>query len=185
MIVIMVNLPMTKTDFLANQDIYIVSVAKTAGTNPENVKILSVEEVSARSLKIISARLLLATFVRVKTSVLISASQQNNIKDQSLLNSNLNKNGLPSGILVIQYTSVLDATTPAPALEGSGSSGLQHRPISCFLFGPRAQHVLCESWCGASWQWLWCAWHAPPGHTGTLLVRAVATASACLCPVRV
>jgi hypothetical protein len=125
-IVIMVTLPMTKSAFIANQDKYIISVARTAGINPENVKILSIEEVSTRSPRIISARLLLATSVNVQTSVLISTVQQIYIKDQSLLNRNLVENGLPSGKLVIQdtYKSVLNSTTPAPVLGGDDSSGL-------------------------------------------------------------
>uniref|UniRef100_A0A7S0QWG2 NAD(P)(+)--arginine ADP-ribosyltransferase n=1 Tax=Cryptomonas curvata TaxID=233186 RepID=A0A7S0QWG2_9CRYP len=100
---------------------YIASVASTAGVNRENVKVLGIEEVSARSSRIITGRLLLATSVHVQTSVLIPVGQQTNIKDQSLLNTNLNKNGLPSGTLVVQYTytSATNLTTPAPGSGGS------------------------------------------------------------------
>eukprot|EP00291_Cryptomonas_curvata_P014552 CAMPEP_0172154500 /NCGR_PEP_ID=MMETSP1050-20130122/2073_1 /TAXON_ID=233186 /ORGANISM="Cryptomonas curvata, Strain CCAP979/52" /LENGTH=288 /DNA_ID=CAMNT_0012823231 /DNA_START=411 /DNA_END=1277 /DNA_ORIENTATION=- len=112
---------MTKTAFIAKEDMYIASVASTAGVNRENVKVLGIEEVSARSSRIITGRLLLATSVHVQTSVLIPVGQQTNIKDQSLLNTNLNKNGLPSGTLVVQYTytSATNLTTPAPGSGGS------------------------------------------------------------------
>jgi hypothetical protein len=126
-IVIIVTLPMTKTVFISNQDKYITSVARTAGVSPENVKVLSIDEVSTRSSRIVSARLLMATSVHVQTSVLISMGQlsRSNIKDQGLLNSNLNENGLPSGTLVVQSTSksVLDITTPSPLPGGSAASG--------------------------------------------------------------
>ncbi len=120
-IVIVVTLPMTKSVFIANEDMYIASVAVTAGVLRENVKILSIDEVSTRSSRIITGRLLLAASVRVQTSVQIAAGQQTNIKDQTVLNSNLNKNGLPSGTLVVQYNYVsgVSITTPAPGTGGS------------------------------------------------------------------
>jgi hypothetical protein len=120
-IFIMVTLPMTKADFIANQDKYIASVATTAGVVPENVKILSIDEVSTSS-RIITARSLLATSVIVQTSVMLALGQQTNIKDQSLLNNNLKVNGLPSGTLVVQYTYTSIANvTPAPLSGGSGA----------------------------------------------------------------
>jgi hypothetical protein len=122
-IVILVTLPMTKAVFLSNQDRYIASVAATAGVLPENIKIVSIDEISTRSSRIITARLLLATSVIVQTSVLIAVGQKTSIKDQSILNSNLNGNGLPSGTLVVQDAdkSVADVTTPVPWPIGLGA----------------------------------------------------------------
>jgi hypothetical protein len=132
-IIIIVTLPMTKTAFVANQDKYIASVARTAGVDPESVKILSIDEVSTRSSKIITSRLLLAISVRVQTSVIVSMGQQSNFKDQSLLNSHLNENGLPSGTLLVQPTSnsTLDVATPAP-LPGESSSNV---PLGAIVGG--------------------------------------------------
>ncbi len=125
-IVIVVTLPMTKVVFIANQDKYIESVAITANVIRENVLILSIDEVSTRSSRIITARLLLATTVSVQTSVLIAMGQQSNIMDQSMLNSNLNGKGLPSGTLVVLHNkskSVVDVTTPAPWPGAEAASG--------------------------------------------------------------
>jgi hypothetical protein len=124
-IVLMISLPMTKTAFVAIQDIYIASVATTAGVIRENVKILSIDEVSTRSSRIIAGRFLLSASVRVQTSVLIPVGQQTSIQDQTALNRNLNKNGLPSGTLVVQntYTSTANTTTLTPG--GSGGSGTE------------------------------------------------------------
>jgi hypothetical protein len=136
-IIIMVTLPMTKTVFVANQDKYVASVARTAGVNPESVKILSIDEVSTRSSKIITSRLLLAMSVRVQTSVIISMGQQSNLRDQSLLNSHLNENGLPSGTLLVQSTSnsILDIATPAPLPGESGSASTSDVPLGAIVGG--------------------------------------------------
>ncbi len=136
-IIIMVTLPMTKTVFVANQDKYVASVARTAGVNPESVKILSIDEVSTRSSKIITSRLLLATSVRVQTSVIISVGQQSNLRDQSLLNSHLNENGLPSGTLLVQKSSnsILDVATPAPLPGESGSASSSNVPLGSIVGG--------------------------------------------------
>ena len=126
----MVSLPMTKTAFVAIQDMYIASVATTAGVVRENVKILSIDEVSTRSSVIITGRSLLTSSVRIQTSVLIPVGQQTSIQDQSLLNNNLNKNGLPSGTLVVQstYTSTANTTVLTPG--GSGASGTEVASVS-------------------------------------------------------
>ncbi len=122
-IIIVVTLPMTKTIFIASEQKYISSIAMTARVIPENVKILSIDEVSMRSFRNISRRLLLGSSVKVQTSILIAIGQQTYIKDQSVLNSDLNKNGLPSATLVqYTHTSVGDVTTPAPEPKVSGSS---------------------------------------------------------------
>jgi hypothetical protein len=55
-------------------------------------------------------RLLLATAVNVQTSVVTAIGQPTNIKDQSVLNSNLMKNGLPSGTFGMQ--SAVNVTMP-------------------------------------------------------------------------
>jgi hypothetical protein len=111
-IVIVVMLPMSKTIFVAKEGLYISSIATTAGVSSENVKILSIDEVSTRSSRIVTGRLLLEVSVNVKTSVILAVGQQTYIKDQTVLNSNLNKNGLPSGTLVVQNPSVVNVTTP-------------------------------------------------------------------------
>jgi hypothetical protein len=112
-------LPMSKAWLITKQDMYISSVATTAGVARENVKILSIDEVSTRSSRISTERLLLGVSVSVQTSVIIVAGQQTYIKDQTVLNSNLNTNGLPSGTIFVQSPSVVKETTPAPALGGS------------------------------------------------------------------
>ncbi len=130
-IVIMISLPMTKAAFNAIQDKYIASVATAAGVSRENVKILSIDEVSTRSSRFITGRLLLATSVHVQTSISIPVGQQTSIKDQAVLNSNLNKNGLPSGTLVVLniYTSAANTTT-TPTPGGSGGSGTEAPSVS-------------------------------------------------------
>ncbi len=128
---------MTKTVFVASQDKYVASVARTAGVNPGSVKILSIDEVSTRSSKIITSRLLLATSVRVQTSVIISMGQPSNLRDQSLLNSHLNENGLPSGTLIVQSTSnsILDLATPSPLPGESGSASSSNVPLGAIVGG--------------------------------------------------
>ncbi len=126
----MVTLPMTKTAFAAMEDMYISSVATAASVVRENVKILSIDEVSTRSARIIRGRLLLSTSVRVHTSVLIPVGQQTSIKDQTVLNSHLNKNGLQSGTLVVQYTYTSTAITATPAPGGSGGLGTEAASVS-------------------------------------------------------
>ncbi len=141
----MVTLPMTKAVFIANEDKYIASVATAAGVNQENVKILNIDEVTTRNSKMVSARLLLATSVHVQTSVLTAIGQPTNIRDQSVLNSNLIRNGLPSGTLVVQYTYVFvvnvttSATGPASGVvnvttsatgPASGSAGAETSSVN-------------------------------------------------------
>ena len=119
---IMISLPMTRTAFKAIQDKYIESVATTAGVISENVKILSVDEVSTSRL--ITGRLLLAISVHVQTSVLIPMGQQARLSNQALLNSNLNKNGLPSGTLSVH---TLDANNSTGSMPGGSTTP---RPLS-------------------------------------------------------
>jgi hypothetical protein len=127
----MISLPMTKAAFKSIQDKYIASVATAAGVSRENVKILSIDEVSTRSSRFITGRLLLATSVHVQTSIPIPVGQQTSIKDQAVLNSNLIKNGLPSGTLVVlnSYTSAASTTT-TPTPGGSGGSGTEAPSVS-------------------------------------------------------
>jgi hypothetical protein len=146
-IVIVVTLPMTKTAFIAIEENYIVSVASTAGVIRENVKILGIDEISTRTSKVFTQRLLLTTSVNVQTSILIAVNEQTYIANQTVLNSNLNKNGLPSGTLVVQYppghtvTSLVNETTPAPDIRGSGgsvaenSSGSSSVPVGVIVGG--------------------------------------------------
>ena len=129
-VVFVVSLPMTKTAFVAIEDLFIASVATTAGVVRENVQILSIDEFSSRSSRIITGRLLLSASVHVQTSVLIPAGQQTSIKDQTVLNSYLNKNGLPSGTLVVQYNSSVFASKTTPTPAGSGGSGTESASVS-------------------------------------------------------
>jgi hypothetical protein len=127
--IVTISLPMTKTAFTAIQEKYIECVAKTADVIPEHVKILSVNEVSTRSSRITTGRLLLATSVHVQTSVLVPMGQQARLGDQTALNSNLIKNGLPSGTLVANAT-----TTPGPALVSAASvSTPSNVPKMCMI----------------------------------------------------
>ena len=115
---------MSKAAFLTLESAYILSIATTAGVNSNSVKVLSVDEFATRSFRIIFARRLLATSVHVQTSVVIASGQQNLIQDQSALNANLIKNGLPSCTLEVQFpsTAMVGITTPAPNGLGSASS---------------------------------------------------------------
>ena len=120
---ILVTLPMSKAEFLSVEAKYIESVAITAGVVHANVKILSVKEISTRMMAL---RLLLATSVSVQTSVLLDSGQQTHIGNQTVLNTNLNRNGLPSSVLVAQnvvpslVNGSADVSTPVPI--GSGSN---------------------------------------------------------------
>jgi hypothetical protein len=120
-----VVLPMAKSYFIANQDLYISSVAQTAGVKSNMVKILSIDEVSTRSSRIVTGRLLLAASIQVQTSVIVAVGQHTDKIDQNVLNGNLNKNGLPSGTLVVQTPSVV-VTAPA---SGPGDSNVPVGPI--------------------------------------------------------
>ena len=102
---------MSKVEFMDVENEYIQSVATTAGTATSNVKVLSVEEISSR---ILANRVLLGTSVSVETSVILSQSQLINIRNQSILNANLAKNGLPSGILVVQ-----NSTSDTPVTQSA------------------------------------------------------------------
>jgi hypothetical protein len=124
-VIIVVTLPMSKADFIASEDKYIESVATTANVTRKYVKVLSIDEISTRSSRNISGRLLLVTAVRVLTSVLIAIGQHTNITDESVLNRNLIQNGLPHGTLVVQRTSssVSQAAINASALNPDCSNG--------------------------------------------------------------
>jgi hypothetical protein len=130
-LVIVVMLPMSKSSFIEKEDMYINSVATTAGVTRENVKILSIDEVSVRSARIVTGRLLLEVSVHVQTSVIIAVGQQTYIKDQTVLNSNLNKNGLPSGTLVVQNPTVVNVTAP---VSGPGDSS-SNVPVGAIVGG--------------------------------------------------
>ena len=143
-IVILVVLPMSKNAFMAAEQGYIESVAATAGVIKENVKILDIEEISTRASKAFALRMLLGTSVSVTTSVLLASGQQTYIQDQSVLNSNLLKNGLPSGTLAVQSNntqsadsvSSLSATIPSPYSSGSDSSATtSNNPIGAIVGG--------------------------------------------------
>ena len=107
---ILVYLPMTKDAFYAVETEYINSVAFTANTDPRNVKVLNVIEISTSSSM---NRLLLSVSVQIQTSILIQLVHLRSIEDNDLLNRNLNKNGLPNGTIVVQ--SVTQNSNPSPA----------------------------------------------------------------------
>ena len=143
-IVILVVLPMSKNAFMAAEQGYIESVAATAGVIKENVKILDIEEISTRASKAFALRMLLGTSVSVTTSVLLASGQQTYIQDQSVLNSNLLKNGLPSGTLAVQSNNTQSAdsvtsssaTTVSPYSSGSDSSATtSNNPIGAIVGG--------------------------------------------------
>lgn len=117
---------MSKADFLAGEGKYIRSVAITAGVPSEFVKVLGVDEISTRMFKLAS-RKLLATSFNVKTLVLIPSGQQTSITDQSALNANLVKYGLPSGTLVVQNTSAVTGNTTASS--GSQPASAYNIPV--------------------------------------------------------
>jgi hypothetical protein len=104
-LVFTITLPMSKTDFIASEERYIQSIATTARISRGGVKIISIDEIpysSSRKMALSQGlRLLLATAVRVETSVTLISGQPTYIQNETLLNANLNSNGLPSCTLVI------------------------------------------------------------------------------------
>ena len=127
-VVIAVVLPMSKSDFTVQEDSYTQSVAVTANVMPEQIHILSIEEISVSSQRI-AVRFLLSIYVRVQTSILLVKGQQSRISDRSILNANLNKNGLPSctSFFVQNTTSTstdsdqVSSSTPTPQILGSAT----------------------------------------------------------------
>ena len=145
-IVILVILPMSKNAFIAAEQGYIESVAATACVFKENVKILDIEMISTRASKAFALRMLLGTSVAVTTSVLLASGQKTYIQDQSMLNSNLLKNGLPSGTLAVQSNNTHwqsadsvtspSATTPSPYSSDSDSAATtSNNPIGAIVGG--------------------------------------------------
>ena len=65
---------LSKADFLLVKDNYIACIATTAGVDRGNVNILSIDDTGTS--RMIATRLLLASSVRVQTSVVISRGQQ-------------------------------------------------------------------------------------------------------------
>jgi hypothetical protein len=117
-VIIVVILPMPKSEFQIRP--YMASVAAFTGSVVfENVKILSIDEISTRSSRHISGRLLMAVAIRVKTMVLIAFEQLSNINDEALLNSNLNRYGLPSGRLIVERNNLVTETPAAAASSAS------------------------------------------------------------------
>ena len=152
-IFILVVLPMSKNAFIAAEEGYIESVAATASVIKENVKVLSVDEISTRASKAITLRMLLGTSVSVNTSVILASGQQTNIQDQSVLNENLVKNGLPFGTLTVQFTTTSAGlvtasspstaiSTPAPYAGGSGSQATSNVPLVASVGGAAGGLVL-------------------------------------------
>jgi hypothetical protein len=136
----MVTLPMTKSIFAANEYRYISSVATTAGVVRENVKVLSIDEIATQTSRKMIRLLRLAIFIHVKTSILMEIGQITNIQE-SLLNSNLQKYGLPSGTLFIQNvnTSVVTNVSVGP---GSTAASADNIPIGAIVGGAGGFAVL-------------------------------------------
>jgi hypothetical protein len=150
---------MTKAAFIAIEDRYIASVAATANVLPQNVMILSIDEISTTPSRMITRMLLRGISIHVQTMILIAVGQQTNIEDQSVLNTNLNKNGLPSGTLGMQQmnsavtvtvaAALVTITTPAPGGSGllgaataSGSAASSNIPIGAIVGGVGGAAVL-------------------------------------------
>ena len=126
---------MTKTAFLAVEAQYIASVAATAGVDSTDVLVLNIAEISVISLRMMARRSLLSTSVSVETAVQVPYGQQAYLQDQSLLNSNLNKNRLPSGTLVVNSSTPSPATT-APASSSSPAAAASSAiPIGAIIGG--------------------------------------------------
>ena len=123
---------MTKTAFLAVEAQYIASIAATAGVDSTDVLVLNIVEISTISLRMMARRSLLSTSVSVETAVQVPYGQQAYLQDQSLLNSNLNKNGLPSGTLGVNSSTPSPATT-APAYSPAAASSAV--PIGAIIGG--------------------------------------------------
>jgi hypothetical protein len=124
-ILITVTFPMTRSAFIANEYSYISSVATTAGVVRENVKVLSIDEVAMQTSRKIIRLLLLAVSIHVQTSILVAIGQKTNLQDQVLLNSNLQKYGLPNGTLLIQNinsTLIGDTQLGGPVVDTMGST---------------------------------------------------------------
>jgi hypothetical protein len=108
-LVFVVALPMSKTEFIASEDKYIQSIATTARISRGGVKILRVDEIP--STRMMALRLLLAAAIRVETSVTLANGQPTDIQNLTVLNANLYSNGLPRGALVVQSP---QTTTSSP-----------------------------------------------------------------------
>jgi hypothetical protein len=111
---------MSKTEWISASDRYIYSVAQTAEVNEDNVRILRVEETSSRAFEKKAAdRLLLASSVNVITSILIGCKQPKCALDQTLLNDNLRRNGLPHSNMILPYQFEYDAGVSVSASSSS------------------------------------------------------------------
>ena len=142
MVVIIVTLPISKTNFLAVEKRYIESVAATAEVVPANVEILSIEEIYTNAARRISMRQLLAIFVRVNTSILLAIGQETNLDDESALNFNLELNGLPPGIVLVQQAAQMPGVLePEPNISDSShelrpdGSSSEPAPVSMVFIG--------------------------------------------------
>jgi hypothetical protein len=114
-------MPMSRTSFIAGIDQYLKSVAATAKTVPESVKILSIQEIFSPDSRMKTKRLLLAISVLVLTSVILSSSQNSYIWNQTILNENLKQFGLPGCTqleLRNQTASISKVSTPTPDAQG-------------------------------------------------------------------
>ena len=139
-VIIVVTLPMSKAEFFSDESTFISSVATAANCVPANVKILSVEETSTRAFRTVTARALLVNSVQVTTSILIYKEQQTPVIDQSFLNSELSKFGMPNGSVVFLNSSVpvLNSTVvmiSTTALNGSGNGSTSNIPIGPIVGG--------------------------------------------------
>ena len=120
-LVMLVTLPMTLTEFEADENKYIFCVAAAANVATSSVEVLNVTAVSSRRIYGATQRFLMSASVQVETS--ISSTTENEIMINSgILNAYLIQNGMPLGSLTI--LSNVSASTSATAQETSSSNSI-------------------------------------------------------------
>ena len=134
--VLLITLPMTKSEFLGKEDAFIVSVAVAADVPPASVRVLSIDEVFTRAGLSALKRMLLATSVQVRTSI---ATARGSTFNQNFLNTLLNRNGLPNGTVLVLFA---DPVSNMTNQNSSSSQAVPSRtlptialPIGCAALG--------------------------------------------------
>ena len=131
-LIILVTLPMSVAEFVADEQKYILSVASAASVQASSVQILNFTAVSTRRMYGVTRRSLMSTAVQVKT--LISSTTESTILiSEQNLNTNLNENGMPGGLLIIlsnitgsRATSATESSSsnPAASLSAGAIAGI-------------------------------------------------------------
>jgi hypothetical protein len=122
-LIILVTLPMSMDEFSSKENGYIISIASAAKVSTSSVEIMNITPVSNRRTYNYTAdkRLLMSIYVQVKTS--ISSDTANKVViEQDYLNSCLNENGLPKGVLAILSNVSLDVASTSSSLATSLSA---------------------------------------------------------------